>query len=255
MSDQFPPPQGGPQQPGQPGQFAPAGYGDAKAAAKAAKAYAKAQRPWFRKKRWIAAGALGVVVIATAVGGGGGASDDDTAADGTSQSSGAGSGSDGTVTPVDDVSPAADKPAKAEKPAKAAKVGTKKNPAPLGRAAGNDSARYTITKVAVRDSLGQMVPAPSGRYVVVTVQAENVKDKTIQISSGDFVLQVGGNEIEASDNAIFLDGAFSYEDLSPGLKRTGTIVFDVAPGDAGKGVVKAQAMLSLDDAVYLSLTR
>lgn len=48
-----------------------------KAAAKAAKAYAKASRPWFRKKRWWLAG-LGVLVIIIAVAGGSGGGTDIT---------------------------------------------------------------------------------------------------------------------------------------------------------------------------------
>ena len=68
------------------------------------------------------------------------------------------------------------------------------------------------------------------------------------------MLQVGGVEINASDEGVMaLDDAFVYEEVSPGLKKTGTIVFDVPPAEAGTGVVKAQAMLSADDAVYLNL--
>ena len=40
-----------------------------KAAAKAAKAYAKASRPWFKKKRWLLAGVALVVIIALVNGG------------------------------------------------------------------------------------------------------------------------------------------------------------------------------------------
>jgi hypothetical protein len=42
------------------------GPGDARAQAKAAQAYAKAQRPWFKKKRFIGLGALVVLVIVIA---------------------------------------------------------------------------------------------------------------------------------------------------------------------------------------------
>lgn len=134
-------------------------------------------------------------------------------------------------------------------------IGTEGNPAPRGKAVENKSAKYQIDKVEIRDSLGEFADAPGGKYVLVTLTIQNVKDKTIQVSSGDFTLQVGGNEIDASDNAFMLDNAFSYDDLSPGLKRTGVVVFDVAPKDAGKGVLKAQAMLSMDEAIYLKLAK
>lgn len=45
--------------------------GNPKADAKAAKAYAKATRPWFKKKRWWLAGAVIVAIGATATSGGG----------------------------------------------------------------------------------------------------------------------------------------------------------------------------------------
>lgn len=64
----------------------PAGPRDPKAEAAAAKAYAKAQRPWFKKKRWIIS--LGFVALAIA---GAAASpppqDSNTAADNSSQDS------------------------------------------------------------------------------------------------------------------------------------------------------------------------
>lgn len=58
---------------------------DPKAAAAAAKAYAKAQRPWYKKKRWIALMAfVAIIVIATissSGGSGGGSGSTDTSSD------------------------------------------------------------------------------------------------------------------------------------------------------------------------------
>lgn len=215
---------------------------EAKAQAKAAKAYAKAQRPWYLKKRWIAAIVIALfIVIGIATSGGGSDPNSDSIKSTTDNSASTNNNSSGTAK------------SDSAKKDSTGKVGSKGNPAPRGTAVQNDSAKYMITNVAVRDSLGQFADPPSGKYVVVTLTVQNVKDKTIQVSSNDFKLQVGGNEIDASDNAIMMDGAFVYDDLSPGLTRTGKIVFDVAPADAGKGVLQAQAMLSMDDAVYLNL--
>ncbi len=58
----------------------------AKAEAKAAQAYAKASRPWFKKKRWWAAGVVLVAVAASM--GSGGDSDDAVAKDATSKTEG-----------------------------------------------------------------------------------------------------------------------------------------------------------------------
>ncbi len=66
QSASMPPPPGAPQ----------GGYRDAKADAKAAAAYAKAQRPWYKKKRWIGTIAI-VAIVAIAAGSSGGGGDDD----------------------------------------------------------------------------------------------------------------------------------------------------------------------------------
>lgn len=206
-----------------------------KAAAKAAKAYAKATRPWYKKKRFIIPAALVVLIIIIAASSSGGGSGDSNlksspADGGKSNSSNTNGNSGGSGT-----------------------VGSQSNPAPRGTAVQNESDKYQIDDVQVRDDLGAYADKPQGKYVVITLTVENMKNSSIQISSSDFKLQVNGTEIDPSDNGYMLDDAFSYDDLSPHLKRTGKIVFDVAPKDAGKGVLVAQAELSMDTAVYLSL--
>lgn len=66
-----------------------------KAAAKAAKAYAKATRPWFKKKRWWLVGAIVLIIIIAAVSSGGGGSDSNKTDD--SNSNGATSASPSTA--------------------------------------------------------------------------------------------------------------------------------------------------------------
>jgi len=86
------PPQGpqdpyqGQQPQGQPPQ-GQGGYRDAKAQAKGAKAYAKAQRPWYKKKRFIIPLAFVVLIIAVSVGGSGGDDPNNVATDTGSDSS------------------------------------------------------------------------------------------------------------------------------------------------------------------------
>ncbi len=53
-------------------------YKDAKASAKAAKAYAKAQRPWFKKKRYITLIVVGVIAAIMMMNGGGSDSPEET---------------------------------------------------------------------------------------------------------------------------------------------------------------------------------
>lgn len=203
---------------------------DPKAAAAAAKAYAKASRPWFKKKRFIALIALAVIiVISIATGGGGGTNDDGLKSTDSSGNTSNSSDSKGDA------------------------VGSEGKPAPRGTAVQNKSAKYVINNVEVKTSLGEFSDPPSGKFVVVTLTVENVKKETIQISSSDFKLLVDGTEIETSDQGFMLDDTFSWDDLSPKLKRTGKIVFDVVPDQAGNGVLRAQAMLSSDEPIYLSL--
>lgn len=72
-----PPPPGPPQQGAQPPPPAtPGDPADAKAQAKASKAYAKAMRPWWKKKRFIIPLALVLIIVIAAVAGGGGDDDD-----------------------------------------------------------------------------------------------------------------------------------------------------------------------------------
>lgn len=156
----------------------------------------------------------------------------------------------GSSAPKPKASP---KPKAKPNPKPKAAVGSKGNPAPRGRAAGNQSAVYQILGVSVTNSLGAFADPPAGRYVVVDLAVLNRKKSTIQVNMNDFLLQVNGVEIEPSAQAIAVDDAFTYDDISPGLTKHGKIVFDVAPTDAGKGVLKAQAYLSFDSAVYLSL--
>lgn len=81
MSEMPPPAPAGPQPTGNP-----------KADAKASKAYAKASRPWYQKKRWWVVGIILIIAIGGALGGGG--EDETTTASDSSSEAGDNSGSD-----------------------------------------------------------------------------------------------------------------------------------------------------------------
>lgn len=212
---------------------------DPKAQAKAEKAYAKATRPWYKKKRFIIPLALLVIILlSTALGGGG--ESDETAEDTSSESSSS-SGEKKSDKKSDEKSD----------------VGSKANPAPPGTAVKNKSASYRLDDVEIIDGelASGIIDAPTGKYVLLTVTVKNVKDETIQVSSEDFKLAVDGKQFEADSDGIFLDDGFNYDDLSPELERTGKVLFELPENLAGEGVLIAQAMFSSDKAVHLSLTK
>lgn len=222
---------------------------DPRAAAKAAKAYAKAVRPWYKKKRWIltlAVVAIFGIAAATSDGSGG-----EVQASEAQTPEGQSVSEEPVGTKADEKEP------EEAKPEKNSQVGTKSNPAPLGTAVRNKSAKYQIHGVTTSDTVGPagLKETAAGTFVIVDLSVTNVKDKTIQFSTNDVVLQVSGTEIEPDSAGFYLDDAFSFDDISPGLTKRGKVLFDVAPKDAGKGVIKAQAIFSLDEAVYLSLKK
>lgn len=84
-----------------------------KADAKAAKAYAKASRPWYKKKRyWLLAFVLLIVIISAASGGGGDV--EETASDGGDTSSAADDSGSESNEPAEEKAEPADKPVKVE---------------------------------------------------------------------------------------------------------------------------------------------
>lgn len=208
-----------------------------KAAAKAAKAYAKATRPWWKKKRFIIPTvAVALVVVFTATNKGGTKDDEVKVTAGGETPSGAASTEPGTAKPKGD-------------------PGTEKNPAPRGTAVQNKSAKYQVLDVTTTKHIGSQYLGKdaAGTFVVVKLSVTNVKDSSIQFSTNDVKLQVNGTEIDASDDSVYLDDHLLYEDVSPSLTKTGTVAFDVDPAAAGQGVLKLQAIFSTDKAVYLSL--
>lgn len=112
MTEQLPPP------PPQPGWQPPAGA-DPRAAAKAAKAYAKASRPWFKKKRFVIPLALVAIGVVTQVGGGGGDDASTTASDTSTTEAAQPSQAPEAAEPTDAAAEDAAPPASSAPPAKA----------------------------------------------------------------------------------------------------------------------------------------
>lgn len=180
-----------------------------KAAAKAAKAYAKASRPWYKKKRWIAAIVVGVIIVAAALGSGG--------EEGATRGGGSGGSDDG------------------------AKV-TQADPVAIGESVELEGTTYTVNSAKTQGSVGSefFSEEAGGTYVIVEVTIENTKDetKTFLDSAAVFVGSNGKKYSTDSDGTIAASGddgeTLIFEDMQPDVPKTGILVFDV-PEAAVKG--------------------
>lgn len=199
--------------------------GNPKADAKAAKAYAKATRPWYKKKRWIAAIAVLVIIIAVALGGGGGGSDGPEKVSGDSSTSSGGGSDSGD----DDDSGES-------------RAGSKSNPIKIGETVKLKGTQYTVESAKTQSDVGGEFAneKANGVYVLVTLTIENKKDETKTFSDSAAKFVATNDKKYSTDQ----DGTFAaigdggetliFEDMQPDLPKTGLLVFDV-PKDLAKG--------------------
>lgn len=186
------------------GQEPPVPPRNAKAEAKAAKAYAKAERPWYKKKRWIGLILLIVIVVAASGGSSGGGGDD------------GGSGtSDSTKTGT---------------------VGQAVENAGTTYKVTNATTATTIGDPELGGARAD------GTFVIVSLELTNNKDetKTFTESSAKLVT-ADGNSYETSDKTVLAfgsDESLLLKDIQPDLTTTGKLAFDVPPDKvSGSSVV------------------
>jgi hypothetical protein len=197
---------------------------DPRAAAAAQKAYAKATRPWFKKKRFIIPIALVVLFAIIGLGGGGEDADSTTSASVESSDSGADNSK---------ASASEEKPAKAEK----AKPGSKNNPAKIGQTISLEGTKYTVKNARKSATVGGefMQEKADGVFVIVTLTIENTKDetKTFSDSAAKFVTKDGKSYATDTDGTVAVMGMNEeplwLADMQPDLPKTGQLVFDVPP--------------------------
>lgn len=179
-------------------------YRDAKADAKAAKAYAKAQRPWWKKKRFIIPLALVLLIAAASAGSGGGGDDPGTSAGGggsAQESGGGGNGASGKV----------------------------------GQPIENAGTTYEVTNVRTTDTIGDPDlggARADGQFVVVSLQLTNNKDETKTFSEASAKIETtDGKKYETSDKAVlaFADESLLLKDIQPDLTTKGKLAFELPP--------------------------
>lgn len=218
-----------------PSQIPPMTPQEAKAQAKAAKAHAKALRPWFKKKRVIVPTALLALVAVIGVANAGGGD----------------SATSNSVTTTDGARAQGNAGGKKDSPAK------KEAAAHVGDQVRSGDMVFTITKVrtgvkSVGDEyLGEKA---QGHFVLVDVKVKNVGDEAVTLWGFDHKLIDGkGREYSPNETAgIYVSEANALvEEINPGNAAKGTIVFDMPKGakpveaQLSGGMLKAPALFDL----------
>lgn len=211
----------------QPGPAGTTVHDNPKAAAKAAKAYAKASRPWYKKKRFIIPIVLVVlIVIATA-----------TSSGDTGPTAGGGDGEDES----------------------GGSAASQAEPVAVGETVSLEGTSYTVESVETTDTVGDefFEEAAGGVYVVVELTIENTRNETRTFSDTAATL-VGSNDKSYStdsDGTIAAStdgGSLIFEDMQPDVAKTGLLVFDV-PEEAAAGAMLEVADLFGRGEAYIDL--
>ncbi|WP_342022557.1 DUF4352 domain-containing protein [Arthrobacter citreus] len=195
----------------QPANMPPYDPRDARAQAKAAKAYEKARRPWYKKKRFILPLALIVLIIIISI-----------------ATSGGGGGNDTTGTTNTD-------------PTSEPTVTESQPPAFPGAqesdVVGQAGETLTLGDIAVTSTpLIAGDAAFGGSVLCTTATVQNNSSETIDFSTFDWKLQapsgtINNTTITGSQNLL------STGQVAPGGTATGDICFDNEPAEAGQSVV------------------
>jgi hypothetical protein len=201
-----------------------------KADAKADKAYAKAMRPWYKKKRFILPAGFVLFLMAVSAGssgGGSGSGDNGSSETGSSGSTSSGSASSGSN---DNATSTAKPKAKAKAKAKPnGKSGT------VGQALTNAGTTYKVTSARATKTIGDpdlFGARADGMFVVVTLQLTNNKDETKTFSDSSAKIKTSdGKEYETSDKAVlsFGDDSLLLKDIQPDLTARGKVAFELPP--------------------------
>jgi hypothetical protein len=186
----------------------PPGSRNPKAEAKAAEAYAKAMRPWYKKKRLIIPAAfIALILIASA-----------TSSSNTASNGGASNASSGS--------------------AQVASGSSGGRTATVGQSVTNAGTTYKVTSVKTTDTLGDPDlggARADGVFVVVSLELTNNKDETKTFLDSNAKLKTSdGKEYETSDKAVlaFGDDSLMLKDIQPDLTTRGKLAFEIPPSKA-----------------------
>jgi hypothetical protein len=191
---------------------------DAKAQAKAEKAYRKASRPWFKKKRIWALAIILLIVLASCLSNMGG----------------------GSSTNASNTNKADDAPTSTETSTTAADAFPGAQPSDV---VGDAGATLTLGQVEVTSTGISEGDATLGSTLCSTATVVNNSDETIQFSSMDWKLQAPSGTIL---NAGFAgsDNILNTGEIAPGGTSTGDVCFDAQTTEAGQYVVIYEPVFS-----------
>lgn len=209
-----------------------------RADAKAEKAYRKASRPWYKKKRWIGLIAMVVliaIIAATSSSNTGGPEVVDGSSEADTSSGDSSSGGDSN------------------------KAGSKSNPLNVGQAVELEGTRYTIESARKSQRVGDQFfqEKANGVFVIVKMIVENKKDETRTFSdeAAKFISTDGKRYSTDSDGTIASageDDSFLFMDMQPDVPETGTLVYDVPTGKAKGGLLEVRDLFGGGEA-YIDL--
>jgi hypothetical protein len=183
----------------------PANKRDAKAELKAAKAYAKAQRPWYKKKRWLLSLGFVLLIVAAAAGSSGTTTGDSASTSGEPQAAVGG-----------------------DEGASATSGG-------VGEKLTNAGTTYEVTNVETATTIGdpELIGARAdGKFVIVSLELTNNKDETKTFSEASAHIETAdGKKYETSDKTVlaFGDESLLLKDIQPELTASGKLAFDLPP--------------------------
>ncbi len=203
-----------------------------RAEAAARKAYAKANRPWYKKKRWIGAIIIVIIIVLRAWAA-------EVAATTRRRST---------------------RPATPSTPRKDDKVGTKSNPVAIGETIELQGTRYTVKSAKTAPTVGGefLEEKAGGVYVIVELTIENTKDET-KTFLDEAAKLIGGNGKKYSTDS---DGTFAaigddgetliFEDMQPDVPKTGVLVYDVPKAAVAGGLLQVSDLFGRGEA-YINL--
>ena len=212
-----------------------------RADAKAEKAYAKASRPWYKKKRWIALIAfIALIAIFAATNG--------SDSGGPEQVGGSSSSDDGGAASDEGAASDSDK------------AGSKSNPIKLGETVKLEGTEYTVKSAKRTSSVGGqfLEEKANGVFVVVKLTIENKKNetKTFVDEAAKFI---GSNDKKYSTDSEGTiasagegDESFILMDMQPDVPESGILVYDVPVGKAKGGLLEVSDLFGGGEA-YIDL--